>query len=375
MNRICEGKEYGFVVDYVGLLGELDKALTMYSALEGFDEEDLAGALSAAAAEVEKLPQRYSDLWDLFKEVKNRYDEEAYEVLLADEALRQEFYQRLAEYARTMGIALSTEAFVMAAEDETLRRYKEDLRRFQNLRAAVRLRYAETVDYRDYETKIKKLLDTHIQAYEVTRLNEPVNIFDEGMFNQVKEERGIYGGKSTGAQADIIAHATKRVITEKMDEDPAFYEAFSKLIQRAIEDFRAKRINDLEYLNRVTEIRHKVVRRQHDDLPARLEGKEDAAAYFGIIKPLFGELVPDAGACDDVAADVALAVREILNRHGKIQFWDDYDAQNRAMNDIDDYLFDEIREKRGINLTEERMDEIIGRAMQVARSRSAGDDH
>ncbi|MGV8078918.1 MAG: type I restriction endonuclease subunit R [Syntrophales bacterium] len=375
VNRICEGKEYGFVVDYVGLLGELDKALTMYSALEGFDEEDLAGALSAAAAEVEKLPQRYSDLWDLFKEVKNRYDEEAYEVLLADEALRQEFYQRLAEYARTMGIALSTEAFVMAAEDETLRRYKEDLRRFQNLMAAVRLRYAETVDYRDYETKIKKLLDTHIQAYEVTRLNEPVNIFDEGMFNQVKEERGIYGGKSTGAQADIIAHATKRVITEKMDEDPAFYEAFSKLIQRAIEDFRAKRINDLEYLNRVTEIRHKVVRRQHDDLPARLEGKEDAAAYFGIIKPLFGELVPDAGACDDVAADVALAVREILNRHGKIQFWDDYDAQNRAMNDIDDYLFDEIREKRGINLTEERMDEIIGRAMQVARSRSAGDDH
>ena len=53
------------------LLGELDQALTMYSALEGFDEEDLAGTLTSVQAEIEKLPQRYSDLWDLFKEVKN----------------------------------------------------------------------------------------------------------------------------------------------------------------------------------------------------------------------------------------------------------------------------------------------------------------
>jgi type I restriction enzyme R subunit len=33
---------------------------------------------------------------------------------------------------------------------------------------------------------------------------------------------------------------------EKMGEDPAFYEKFSKLIQQAIEDFRAKRIFDLD---------------------------------------------------------------------------------------------------------------------------------
>ena len=39
-----------------------------------------------------------------------------------------------------------------------------------------------------------------------------------------------------------------------MDEDPAFYEKFSKLIQQAIEDFRAKRLSDMDYLNRVMEI-------------------------------------------------------------------------------------------------------------------------
>ncbi|MDD4627740.1 MAG: type I restriction endonuclease subunit R, partial [Syntrophomonas sp.] len=96
VNRLHEGKEFGYVVDYAGLLGELDRALTMYNALEGFDPEDLSGTLSSVNVEVEKLPQRYADLWDLFKEVKNSYDEEAFEVMLADAALREDFYQRLA---------------------------------------------------------------------------------------------------------------------------------------------------------------------------------------------------------------------------------------------------------------------------------------
>ena len=120
---------------------------------------------------------------------------------------------------------------IMNSDENKLKKYKDDLKRFQNLKAAVKLRYAEAIDYRDYEPKIKKLLDTHIQANEVTQLNEPVNIFDEKMFNMVKEDQGVYQTKTTASKADTIAHATKRSISENMDEDPAFYEKFSKLIQ------------------------------------------------------------------------------------------------------------------------------------------------
>lgn len=369
VNRIYEDKEYGYVVDYVGLLGELDKALTMYSAFEGFDEEDLMDTLTSVHAEVERLPQRYSDLWDLFKEVKSNYDEEAYEVLLADDALREEFYRRLAEYAMTFGIALSTAVFIMGIEEAKLRRYKADLKRFKNLKASVKLRYAEAIDYRDYEPKIKKLLDTHIPANEVIQLNEPVNIFDSAMFSMVKEEQSVYG-KTTASKADSIAYATKKVITEKMDEDPAFYEKFSKLIQQAIEDFRAKRISDIEYLNQVMEIRNKVVTRHHDDVPEKLSGNEDAMAYYGVLKPFFAEhpLAPEV--CESVVANIALAIHSILTRHWKVQFWDDDDAKNQAINDIDDYLFDEVKGKMGVEISLEQMDALIERTMQVAKSRS-----
>lgn len=368
VNRIHEDKEFGFIVDYVGLLGELDKALTMYSAFDGFDEADIEGALTSVVVEIERLPQLYSDLWDLFKEIKNSYDQEAYEVLLFDNNLREDFYQRLAEYAKALGIALSTEAFIMRTDDGQLERYKQDLKWFMHLKSAVKIRYAENIDYRDYEPKIKKLLDTHIQANEVTQLNEPVNIFDEKMFAQVKEDLGIYGEISSAARADAIAHATKRAITEKMGQDPAFYEKFSKLIEQAIEDYRQRRLSDIDYLHRVSEIRDSVVTRKHDDVPAIIEGNDDVIAFYGVIKPLLENL--HAQEVEQISVDAALAIHRIIDSHYKVQFWEDPDAQNQAINDIDDYLYDELKGKWGIDLTIDEMDEIIKQCMELAKHRS-----
>jgi type I restriction enzyme R subunit len=369
VNRLYEHKEYGYIVDYASILGELDKALTMYSAFEGFDEDDMDGTLISIKEEIDKLPQRHSDLWDVFKEVKNSYDEEAYEKLLSDDAIREDFYQRLTNYGKTLLIALSTEVFIMNTEEEKINAYKADLKHFQNLKASVKLRYAESILYRDYEPKIKKLLDTHIQANEVLQLNEPVNIFDEKSFNEVKEELGVYSGKSAGSKADTIAHATKRVITEKMGEDPAFYQKFSILIQQAIDDFRAKRISDLDYLNKVSEIRNKIVNKQHDDIPEKINKNEDAMAYYGIVKPFFEANRIDEKLCEDISADTAIAIQDILKRHSKVHFWDDEDAQNKVRNDIDDFLYDEIKEKRGIELTLAQMDEIIMTTMKTAKYR------
>jgi type I site-specific restriction-modification system R (restriction) subunit len=99
VNRLFEEdsqeKEFGFILDYEGLLGELDKALTTYSAFAGFDPEDVAGALVDVHEEIKKLPQLHEQLWDLFKEVRNKKDMEQFEQLLADEARRHDFYERL----------------------------------------------------------------------------------------------------------------------------------------------------------------------------------------------------------------------------------------------------------------------------------------
>ena len=378
VNRLYEdesgskAKDFGYVIDYVGVLGELDQALTTYSALEGFEAADLEGALSSIHKEVRALPQRHAELWDLFKTVKNRQDEEAFEQLLADEKLRADFYERLSVYAKTLAIALSSERFITDTPEQKLRAYKNDLKRFVNLKAAVKLRYAESVDYRDFEPRIQKLLDTHISASEVVQLNAPVNIFDEVAFQKVVEQQGAGNEKNLGAKADTIAHATKRAITERLEKDPAFYEKFSRLIQQAIDDYRAKRLSDLEYLQRVTEIKDAVVSRKDEDLPPALIGEADAAAVYGLLRPFLANHLSNAEQAKATAAEAARAVWDIFRRNRKVGYWDDLDAQRRTMNEIDDYLYDEVKGARGIALSTDEMDEIIERTMQLARHRMAG---
>jgi type I restriction enzyme R subunit len=377
VNRLYENealgteKEFGYIIDYVSILGELDQALTMYSdaGLEDFDEADLEGTLTSVLEQIKRLPQIYSDLWDLFKEVKNQHDEEAYELLLGDLSLREEFYRRLADFSKVLAMAFSTERFIMNTCDSKLDQYRNDLKRFHNLKAAVKLRYAEAIDYRDYEPKIKKLLDTHIEANEVMKLNDPVNIFDDTMFDVVKEQQGVYSTKATAATADAIAHATKKVITEKLEEDPAYYEKFSKLIQQAIDDFRAKRLSDIAYLKKVTEYRDKLVRREHDDVPTGLKNNDDAQAFYGVIKRFFEDKGLDSEICNTVSVDSALAVLKIFSRNRKVQFWDDDDAKNRVIDDIDDFLYDELKRNRGVVLTTDDMDEIIEEMMRLAKNR------
>ncbi|MBL4614111.1 MAG: HsdR family type I site-specific deoxyribonuclease, partial [Magnetovibrio sp.] len=367
VNRLHEKKDYGYIVDYVSILGELDDALTMYDALEGFDEADLAGTLTSVKEEVAKLPQRYSDLWDIFKEIKNQHDEEAYEVLLADEAIREDFYDVLSSYSKTLAIALSTGHFVMTTDEAQITTYKNDLKRFQNLRHAVRLRYAEAVSFKDYEPKIEKLLNTHIQADEVHQLNEPVNIFDQETFNEMKQGRGLGEDKTTAARADTIAHATKKAITERMEEDPAFYTKFSKLIQDAIDDFRARRLSDLEYLNRVSEIRDDVVFKKRDNIPDEISGDDEASAYYGILLPFIAKSANTADEAKTISASVALSIKSIISQNLKVDFWNDENAIKQTQNDIDDFLYDDLRDTHQVSLSIEQMDEIIDKTMQVAR--------
>jgi hypothetical protein len=85
-NRLREGKEYGLIVDYRGLIQKLDAAMDMYSGagLENFEGGDLKGVVVDVMDAVGQLRTAYTNLVDLFTDVKNLEDSEAVEVSLAD---------------------------------------------------------------------------------------------------------------------------------------------------------------------------------------------------------------------------------------------------------------------------------------------------
>jgi type I site-specific restriction-modification system R (restriction) subunit len=66
VNRVFEGKDYGLVIDYRGIFGEMNQALEIYAALEreGFDREDIEGALIDVRVEIVKLPTLHAAVWE-----------------------------------------------------------------------------------------------------------------------------------------------------------------------------------------------------------------------------------------------------------------------------------------------------------------------
>src|ERR1700676_3080700 len=127
------------------------------------------------------------------------------------------------------------------------------------------VRNQEDIDFKLYEERVRKLLDQHIQANEVITLTAPVNIFDEQAFDQAVGEQ-----TTPASKADLIASLTQRTITERMEEDPVYFERISALIQKAIDDHRAERISQLDFLKIVRSARDQVVRPHHEDVPERL---------------------------------------------------------------------------------------------------------
>ncbi|WP_108461723.1 type I restriction endonuclease subunit R [Devosia naphthalenivorans] len=362
-----EKKEFGHIIDYAGILGELDAALTQYSAFEGYDEADVADALQAIRKETDTLPDKHAALLDLFKSTRNQHDQEAFESSLVDDLRRQDFYDRLREYAKALQLAFSSEIFTQTTDQRVIDGYKADLKRFENLRRSVARRYADRLDdanSKELDAKIKALLDKHITTDGVVPIVAAVNIFDDAGFQQVVlEETG-----SLAAKADAIASATAKTITEKMDDDRVFYERFSKMIKDTIEEFRAGRLSEQDYFQRVQDIRNGVVNRNAaDDVPVRLKGNESGSSIYRKLIDGFASVVPPTEA-SDFAEKTAVAFDEIIRRHGTIDWQDDPDTLNEIRNAMDDFLYDEIKNSHGLyGLQTGAMDTMIDSALGIGR--------
>ncbi|TVR77870.1 MAG: type I restriction endonuclease subunit R, partial [Rhodospirillales bacterium] len=372
VNRLFEEggaeKPFGYIIDYEGLLGELDKALTTYSAFDGYDPADVAGTVHDVREEIRKLPQLHDQLWDLFKPVKNKRDMEQFEQFLADEAIRQDFYQRLRAFSRCLHIALSSDKLLDVLDEDRVDRMKRDWKQFSELRRSVQIRYQERVDIAEYEPKIQKLLDDHVVAMPAETIIDLVNINDPDALREVVAETGV----SDASKADRIASATRRTITERMEEDPAFYRRFSDMLEETIRDYRQRRISERDYLNSVVDLAGKVAKKDHGrTVPDPVKGNDDGQAFFGILD---GALIDKGGEPVDQAetARIALDIIEIIKEHHIVDVWANDVAQNKMRNAIDDYCFDVLRDEKGIDLPIELMDDLEMRIMNLARARFPG---
>lgn len=356
VNRVCDGKEYGFIVDYAGILGELDKALTFYKALDGFEENDLKSTLLRMKDEVGQVAEDYTNLKAMFSGIKNKQDSEEYMKLLGDEELRDKFYDKLSKFSLRMGIALSSGIFYEEVDEKQIEDYKKYLKFAQNLRRMAKNRYAEILDMAEYEPKIKRILDTYVTSGDMVQITGQVDIFDKDKF-----DRAVEHVEGKAAKADTIAYNTKRTIHEKYDEDPVFFRKFSQLLEDAIRAFREERISDAQYLSKVRDVADSIIKKDSEGLPDELIGNGSAAAIYRVIDEE-AEKSKISG-IDKVKS--AIALEGILDKNAIVDWQYNDDAKNRMIGDMEDYLIDEA----GVDY--DSVDAIINEVMKIASRKYA----
>lgn len=364
-NRLHDGKEYGLIVDYRGLIQKLDAAMDMYSGagLENFESGDLRGVVIDVLEALGQLRTAYTNLIDIFTDIKNLDDTEAVEVALADEKRREQFYNLLCAFGRALNLALNSEQVYAALPGEERKKYQDCFVFFSKVRRSVKIRYCDAIDNSEYEPLMQNLLDTHLSVAGLKQITSPVDILNKDDFERELEELG-----SLHAKADAITSRLSKSISAKYEENPAYYDSFSKRIKDALDQYKEKVISEAEYLTKMRSILEDYRSGKSSvSYPERIKHNVHAQAFYGVITALFDDAQVE-GMTPDFAAEIAEEITAIIAKHSCVDWTNNQTIHNRISQDIDD-LFYAYEKSRGLVLSFDLIDKVIENVKTVALRR------
>lgn len=311
VNRLHPKKKFGLLIDYRGILAELDTTIQKYQDLAartqgGYDINDIAGIYNQMSTEYKRLPQLYKQLWAIFDGVQNKNDTEQLRQVLVPKIeeqnselvdinlkIREDFYEALTAFASCLKVALQSVTFFedKSFSDDDRRHYKETVKQFSSLRQLVQQDSGEKIDYDKYAELVKKLLDKHVVGVEV---KEPDGVYEVGKMGQIQQPEE-WSEDKTRNETDIIKTRVSRMIEQELRDDPYAQEAFSKLLRQAIEEAEKLFDHPLKQYMLFSEFEEQVQDRRLIDIPDVFAGNHHAQAYFGVLK----KVLPEAFAIQD----------------------------------------------------------------------------
>ena len=313
VNRLHPLKKFGLLIDYRGILTELDTTIQKYQDLAsrtqgGYDINDIAGLYDPMSSEYKRLPSLYKNLWAIFSNVKNKGDIEQLRHVLVPRMqerdgelvdinlkVREDFYEALTEFATCLKVALQSASFFedTSFSDADRAHYKETFKQLSSLRMLAKQDAGETISYDQYAEQVRKLLDKHVVGVEV---RDPLGVYEVGRMGQKKPEE--WSEEKTRNETDIIKTRVSKMIEQELLDDPYAQEAFSKLLRQAIEEAEKLFDHPLKQYLLFHEFEQQVQARKLDELPDAFFGNKHAQAYYGVFK----KTLPDAFASLDSQA-------------------------------------------------------------------------
>ena len=244
-----------------------------------------------------------------------------------------------------------------------MKQYQNTFIFFSKVRRSVKIRYCDAIDNREYEPLMQNLLDTHLSVVGLKQITSPIDILNKDDFERELEELG-----SHRAKADAITSKLTRSISEKYQENPAYYDSFSKRIKDALEQYKEKVISESEYLAKMRTIMEDYhAGKSTVTYPESIKNNVHAQAFYGVLSAVFDE-AKEAEVSPDFVAEIAEEITKIVANHSQVDWTNNKTIHDRISQDIDDLFYDYEKE-RGLKLSFDTIDKIIENVKTVALRR------
>ena len=173
---------------------------------------------------------------------------------------------------------------------------------------------------------------------------------------------------SLRAKADAITSRMTKSISEKYDENPAYYDSFSKRIKAALEQYKEKVITEAEYLAKMRSIMEDYIAgRSTISYPESIKNNVHAQAFYGVLSAIFDG---EADICiePDFVVEISEEVTKIIANHSQVDWTNNKTIHDRISQAIDD-LFYRYETDRGLILSFDTIDKVIENVKTVALRR------
>lgn len=372
VNRVYKGKNFGLIVDYWGIFKKLRAAVDLYddaeSSMNVFSPSDIENAILGPVDEKNKLEKAHKDLIDMFPGFDDKTTSDAWQLSLEDEVKRNEFYDKLKEFANLLNLALTNREIFVEIGFDKLEAYRKDYRFFDKLRQSVIERFDNEIDLSKYESGIKNLLDTFVNATDVHQIIKPVSITDEAAMAKL-----LHSDDPNNVKADKIKTRIESELKQVRYDDPLLFEEFSTKIKKTLAEYDETRDSDKYFTAMETMADDFRNGRLTRDYPSSIANDSDTKAFYGAIINILRSKT-DLNLSDTLENVIANHSRKITQvvadrakrdwKHNEVV----HKQIHRALDDCLFEMFDEIEFKIDeSNIS--TLDLIIDEIMKVAVAR------
>jgi len=368
VNRVYEGKDFGLIVDYIGIFKKLNSALDLYSdeksGMDGFDSADIGTAISAVSEQQTKLEEYHKALWKVFEGIdKKETSANVWQERLREYDTRKDFYTKLASFAKLVDFLYSSYELFETVGYNQSEVYRKDYLFFKKLKDSVTLRFNDSVDFSKYEDGIRQLLNTYVNAEDAKIIIKPLDILNK---DKMEEQLAQLG--SNNAKAEAIQTRQVEVLENRRYDDPIQYMTFMDRINETISNYMAERDSE-KYLYKMEKIAEDYREgRSMIEYPELIIDDGVAKTFYGSINSGVKKAIgtPPDTKLKESLGQLALEVKSTVAENAKRDWRDNVVVHRNIKKHLDDLLYDFI-ENNKLNWSLDTIDIMIDEIMMAAK--------